>query len=320
MACYHKITAYRSLIKKTRYGKPAIVFDPDQAGGGPPVVLACGQCIGCRIAQARQWALRCIHEASLYGDHNSVVTLTYNDKSLPPGGTLRKADAQQFMRRLRRRFSGVVKVNGERPIRFFLCGEYGDQLSRPHYHVMLFNHEFSEMEFWRKTDAGSLLYRDPCLEGEDGLWPHGHSEIGEMSVETAAYISGYCVKKITGSDAACHYLAGDPDTGEAYYLEPEFINMSRRPGIGKGWFDKFGSSDVWPKDFITRSGKVYSVPKYYDKLLDAISPEEMAAIKAERRRKAEQEEKMSMKREMQRLRAKEIQQKHNFRRSFEHGD
>jgi hypothetical protein len=42
--------------------------------------------------------------------------------------------------------------------------------------------------------------------------------------------------------------------------------MSLKPGIAKGWFDRF-SSDVYPEDVVVlRGGKRSKPPRYYDKL------------------------------------------------------
>ena len=51
--------------------------------------VKCGQCIGCRLERSRQWATRCMHEASLH-DCNSFVTLTYDEAHAPVDHTLQK--------------------------------------------------------------------------------------------------------------------------------------------------------------------------------------------------------------------------------------
>ena len=94
--------------------------------------LPCGQCIGCRLERSRQWAMRCLHEASLY-DSNSFITLTYDDSNLPYGGSLNYEDFQKFMKRLRKRINSKV--------RFYMGGEYGSEgTMRPHFHACLFGY------------------------------------------------------------------------------------------------------------------------------------------------------------------------------------
>ena len=79
--------------------------------------------------------MRCLHEASLY-DNNCFITLTFNDEYVMP--SLDKSIFQKFMKRLRRMFPDAR-------IRYFMCGEYGDKLSRPHYHACLFGFDFPDL-------------------------------------------------------------------------------------------------------------------------------------------------------------------------------
>ena len=77
MACYHPITAYRSKAgRDPKTGKWPVVFNVSQGYSDMPVTVACNQCIGCRLERSRQWAIRCVHEASLH-PINCFITLTY---------------------------------------------------------------------------------------------------------------------------------------------------------------------------------------------------------------------------------------------------
>jgi len=174
------------------------------------------------------------------------------------------------MKRLRKQFG--------KGIRFYMCGEYGEELDRPHFHACLFGVDFSaDRSLWSNRN-GFRLYRSPTLEV---LWPFGHSVIGELNFETAAYTARYVMKKITGSQADSHYSRLDPDTGEVSFLEPEFNRMSLKPGIGARFLDEF-SSDVYPGDYVVVNGKKSKPPRYYDKRFDAVSPDVMSEIKAGR--------------------------------------
>lgn len=224
-----------------------------------PVDLSCGKCIGCLLERSRQWAVRCVHEASLY-DSNCFITLTYDEEHLPKGWSLDKEAFQKFMKRLRKRF-------GSGP-RYFMCGEYGENFGRPHYHACLFNHDFPDKYHWRTSERGDRIYRSPILEA---LWPFGLSEIGEVTFESAAYVARYVMKKVTGDAAAEHYKRVDPRTGELFDIVPEFTTMSRRPGIGRPWLDKF-MSDVYPSDFVVVRGVKMKPPKYYDSQYQILHP------------------------------------------------
>lgn len=273
MPCYHPLTAYRSKLgRDSRTGKWPIVFNVTHGYADLQITVPCGQCIGCRLEKSRQWAIRCVHEASLYVD-NCFLTLTYMPQSLPRVvntatgeilNSLNGRDYQLFMKRLRKRY-------GE-GIRFFQCGEYGENFDRPHHHAILFNFDFKDKYLWSVRN-GSRLYRSPSLEE---LWPHGFSSIGHVTFESAAYVARYITKKISGNLATHHYDV----------RKPEFITMSRRPGIGQGWFKKF-SKEVYPSDqCYIRPGLISRPPRYYDNKFDLLDPECFANIKLKRRRAA----------------------------------
>lgn len=274
MACYHPLLAY-----KTASGE--VVFCERR---GYDVVrtlsLPCGQCIGCRLEKSRQWAMRCMHEASLY-ERNCFVTLTYNDESLPLRSSLDYPAFQKFMKRLR-------KVAAPSRPRFYMCGEYGAEplkprfdldgklLGRPHYHACLFGVDFADKKYWRKSDSGARCYRSATLER---LWPFGHSELGDVNFQSAAYVARYCVSKVTGHNAKAHYSRRDGDG--TYLLEPEFNHMSLKPGIGARWLEKF-QTDVYPTDFVVVNGKECKPPKYYDRLFSSENPDVFEEIQFRR--------------------------------------
>lgn len=261
MPCYHPITAYKSRVLNEN-GKREISFNPNGAYSDLRVELPCGRCIGCRLERSRQWAIRCMHEASLH-DENSFITLTYSPEQLPEGETLVLSDMQKFIKRLRKSYS-------DKKIRYFACGEYGDNFKRPHYHVLLFGFRFDDEEVLCK---GSYeLRRSDELER---LWPFGFCSIGDVTFESAAYVARYCLKKITGEKADEHYQG----------RQPEFTTMSRRPGIGRDWLQKF-ESDVYPSDEVVVRGKhVCRPPRYYDQVLEKEEPAAYREIKAARQRK-----------------------------------
>ena len=141
--------------------------------------VACGQCLGCRLDHSREWAARIVHESTLY-DENSFITLTYREPSdctdeeykkglfVPSNGSLVKAHFKNFMKRLRKEFP-------DRRIRYYHCGEYGEQLDRPHYHACLFNLGFSDKELFEQND-GVNLFVSKTLEK---LWSYGFCTVGD---------------------------------------------------------------------------------------------------------------------------------------------
>ncbi len=256
MPCYSPLRAYRS-----QGGK--IVFNRSDGWTDRPVDLACGQCVGCRIERSRQWAVRCVHESQLH-DRNSFVTLTYNQENLPVDGGLHMDHWQKFAKRLRKKIGSF---------RFFMCGEYGDENKRPHYHALFFGIDFSgDRSLW-KRDRGNNLYKSPLLEK---TWGKGYCSVGDLTYQSAAYVSRYILKKINGAQAEQHYQRVDTDTGEVHQVRPEFVSMSRKPGIASKWFDKY-QSDVYPHDEIILEGSRFRPPRYYDQKLQLEKLEEITA-------------------------------------------
>ena len=265
MACFHPLKAFR-----TAGGE--IIFNPHRADTVADLTLPCGQCVGCRLERSRQWAIRCVHEASLH-KHNCFLTLTFAPFSWvdckkrlkgehdplfgqEAGEDLVYAEFQKFMKRLRKR-TGVK-------VRYYMCGEYGENFGRAHFHACLFGFDFSDKRLFFISKHGDKVFRSELLEE---LWPWGISSIGEVTFKSAAYVARYIMKKVTGDSL-------DPDTGlprkmhyyrgDGRFRTPEFTKMSLKPGIGSDWFDKY-KSDVYPHDYVVINGKKVKPPRYYDK-------------------------------------------------------
>lgn len=213
--------------------------------------------------------MRISHEAQLH-DSNVFVTLTYDDEHLPSSGSLSLRDCQLFMKRLRKAFG---------QLRFFLCGEYGESTWRPHYHAIVFGLALADLRAHKKSASGAQLYTSETLTK---LWGLGHVYLGMVTFESARYVARYATKKITGAKAGKHYEKVDKH-GEIHQLKPEFAVMSRRPGVGAGWIDKY-HADVYPCDFVVASGKIRGKPpRYYDKRHGEREPAMVEALKSERK-------------------------------------
>lgn len=261
VACFAPLSAFRDQSGAVQF---------HDTGGGDPLQLPCGRCVGCRLERARQWAVRCVHEASLH-ERNSFVTLTYAEA--PP--SLDYRDFQLFMRRLRRHFRPAR-------VRFFAVGEYGAKLSRPHFHALLFGVGFDDARLFSRRDGQNPLFVSSTL---DRLWSHGYATIGEVNFETAAYCARYILKKITGDAAHEHYSTLDPLTGEITFQVPEMAQMSRRPGIGQDWLRLFWP-DVAGGDAIVVNGREQKPPRYYDRIMCKLGASEDSALKRYQRRVA----------------------------------
>lgn len=269
---------------------------------GSAVKIPCGKCIGCRLDYSRQWANRCMLEAQ-YHDSVYFATITYNDKYVPRETfehdgklvqvlSLRKRHFQLFMKRLRKRFS-------EDKIRFFAAGEYGSETFRPHYHVILFGLHLQDLEPWQKekkftyftskslTKAWSMCYSSvskttaPLVEDsweESGTIyePYGRIVVAPSTWETCAYTARYTAKKSNTFFSEFY---------EKFRLEAPFTLMSRRPGIGRQYYEDH--PEIYDYRYINlpgqEGGMKFTAPKYFDRLLEQEDPEFAAAMKEDRR-------------------------------------
>lgn len=218
----------------------------------------CGQCMECRLAYSREWAIRITHEARMH-DASCFLTLTYDDAHLPRFGQLVKRDLQLFFKRLRKNVG---------PFRYVACGEYGELKRRPHFHCALFGLDFrSDRIEYGEGIRGDKIYVSPSVAYSWGksTFPQGHT-IGSLEFEAAAYIARYITARISGIGASPLPLACDPDSGELVLPNPEFLLMSK--GIGKTWFREYFMTDVFPHGrVITAQGTPAPVPRYYKSLL-----------------------------------------------------
>ena len=229
------------------------------------ITIPCGKCIGCRLDHSRHWADRMILELDRM-KKSVFVTLTYSDEFLPcreedvlPTGEVRyalndrgaklsplvKDHMPEFMKRLRadlnyepnlikyfnenrqlcndRRKDGFPQIR----VRFFGCGEYGENFGRCHLHIILFGLSLDDIRYLqdnkplkpvKRNELGQITYESEYL---GKLWQKGFANVSESNYFTMGYVARYTMKKAEGNPYP-----------QKYNLTPEFVLMSRRPGIG----------------------------------------------------------------------------------------
>jgi len=215
--------------------------------------------------------MRCVYESSLYPD-NCFLTLTYADSPV----SLIPRDLTLFWKRLR-------KELGVKSLRYFACGEYGEKFSRPHYHACVFGWRPSDLVLYAIRD-GIRLYKSDFLSE---VWGEGFVTVGDVTFESAAYVARYVMKKVNLSDGSPTDLLDHYSVdymGCDFVVHPEFVRMSRNPGIARDWYDTY-KSDL-EKDYLTLRGAKMRPPRYFDRLLHDSNPEELAARKLVRKSKA----------------------------------
>lgn len=233
------------------------------------IEVPCCKCMECRIRRTAEWTRRILDECSSNPEANCFLTLTYDDDHLPlvynenthelvP--SLHKEHLTNFFKIFRKRLS-------PNKIKYYACGEYGDDTNRPHYHVALMG--------WRpRLDRMDKHGRYWSSYDISDAWPYGNNTVGTLNKESAQYVAGYIRKKLYGMR-------------DYYYpADPPYAVQSR--GIGLRY-----AKENWHKivngQGYTVNGKNLGIPRYYirklatqadiDKLRDIAIDKEADKIK-----------------------------------------
>lgn len=213
------------------------------------IPIPCGYCAECKLKKARNMATRAYME-SLCHEENCFVTLTYRPKDLPTysphdkhiqikTGNLIKKDMQLFFKRL-------IKKYPNKGIRRLYCGEYGPKKKRPHYHCIIFGYMPHDLEYWKNDEKGNPLFKSKELQK---IWGLGFVTVGMVSAESCGYTARYTMKKAGIKPEKREkkpnplYDPLDPSKKINKYLYPkpikekEFVCSSRRPGIGRIYWE-----------------------------------------------------------------------------------
>lgn len=270
------------------------------------IQIPCGKCEGCRLDQAREMSIRCALE-SLEWKENHFITLTYDDKHIPKTrdhirartneitgevheidneeeNTLWYPDFQKFMKDLREYWRTHYNHTD---IRFYMCGEYGPKTNRAHIHAIIYNLPIEPEDLipYTRNKYGQMRYTCPVIEN---IWKKGFVTVADVSWETCCYVAQYCTKKKGGT------LYGE--IKEDFYKRqgkmPEFTQCSRRPGIGKAYFEK-NFWDIYKDDQIMLKAKTglkkVRPSSYYDKLFEDEGYEEYLKELKEKRQEVAKE-------------------------------
>lgn len=245
--------------------RPVTVFKPDDGGaisfrelkGHREIRIPCGKCIGCRLEIVDAWAFRCMAEASMH-KHNHFLTMTYDDDNLPADESLNHRDWQLFAKRLREKAG---------PFRFFMCGEYGDNTQRPHYHALLFGLDIPDRVKCNSVYSVNTLYDSEMLRE---VWGKGFVTLGEVSHASAKYCATYALKRVS-EDLEAERYTWVTRYGEVLVRKQPYGKMSLRPGIGAEWLAKY-KSDVANHGAVFQNQFAKKVPRYFCELMEKVDP------------------------------------------------
>lgn len=273
MSCFRPMQGWRSRLL-SKNGKRPFTMNLSEAFLDMPLTLPCGNCLDCRLKSSRDWAIRIMHECKSH-DKSIFITLTYDPEHLPVNASLDKEAFPRFIRSLRKRT--------KQKIRYFQCGEYGEQFARPHIHAILFGYDFPDKKKKPlRSDSENQFYTSSFLEE---VWGKGRCDISDVTFDSAAYVSGYITKKVNGDMAPIHYSDIDYETGEILFTRiPESATMSLKPAIGYEFYKKYKHTPaLFAHDRVIMKGREFPIPKYYDQLYMKEHPDLMLRIKAARK-------------------------------------
>lgn len=209
------------------------------------------------------WGNRVLHETQSYND-NAFVTLTYSDEHLPENGSLQLRDLQLFWKRIRK---------AGHTIRYFACGEYGDQTHRPHYHAVVFGYWPNDRVRIPHPGRTVPLYRSEQL---DKLWGQGNATFSPVTRENATYVAKYTLNKYDDKGAKRNFEGRQ---------EP-FLIMSRKPGLGNNYAREHARALTRFDGIRLRGGQLAKLPKYYDNVIEKHEPQLVKGLKTRRSLKA----------------------------------
>lgn len=248
------------------------------------ITIPCGNCLGCRLDKANEWATRITCESKMHSK-NCFITLTYNNNNLPKNLELKKKDIQDFIKRLRYYYPDIN-------IKYFGCGEYGPKGGRPHYHLAIFNWIPDDLKIYKQNQHGDNIFTSKKLYE---IWGKGFAPVEDLNYTTACYIARYVQKKAGLEKNKREYTGEieetkkiDERTGKIFtyiinktktkqhLIQPEFILMSQ--GIGKDYWKK--NKELIKRNMgipikIQDKVKIKPIPRYFQKLWEKENSEEL---------------------------------------------
>jgi hypothetical protein len=205
-------------------------------------IVPCGKCADCLKDRSAQWAFRLCEELKI-SSSACFLTLTYAEAPLSTNGnpTLVKSDFQKYMKRLRSKTPNIIK--------YYACGEYGEQFGRPHYHAIVFN-------------LPTKIIQNSITHGEK-IWQHGIVDTLPATSGSIRYCTNYVMKPQR------------EQTNELDDWEQQFSLMSK--GLGKNWLKPDTVKNYQNKQipYIIQGGGIkHKMPRYFKDII--YTPQEKA--------------------------------------------
>lgn len=267
--------------------------------------IPCQKCWACQLNYSAEWATRIMLEAKKY-DHNYFITLTYDDEHVPInskieyeeeyklhgeivesktielendgtwGYSLAPEHMKTFLNSLRKYF----ERKGHKGVKYFYCGEYGEQTHRPHYHIILLNCPLDIEQFYDTHIDDNYKAHWKSREIER-FWKKGMMDLAECEWSCVAYVARYCTKKLD--------MSGDKRVYLNKGLLPEYVRMSK--GIGFDYYRQHKEEIYKNDEMIMKTVKgntgSFKPPKAFDRKFKETDPKGFELIRKSRAKAGE---------------------------------
>ena len=202
---------------------------------GSLIPIPCNTCKVCKMNLQTYYSNR-IYCAYKSHDVSAFVTFTYDDSHLPFNDgyinpTLRRLDSHRYIDKIKHQLNSIS-------FEYFLCGEYGDKLGRPHYHALFFGLDYQ---------AHEKFFQDS--------WKLGSVKVLPVTPQSFRYVTKYVSKNTYALES--NY--------SDYGQEKPFFMFSR--GLGVKQYLLHRDEIEQNGYFVLDSKKIYINRYYFNKLV-----------------------------------------------------
>lgn len=238
----------------------------------PTFNIPCGKCELCRIEQRYSKAVRIMLEAESWPEGSHFITLTYDNENLGDKDLVH-ADWVQFMKDFRAEHcqakhsiypmklrKGKIRQKSItfKKIKQVMCGEYGDTFGRKHFHGIIFNHNFTDMEFTGQySKKGFPIHTSKKLQE---IWGKGRVQVEKIHFDLALYVGSY--------------ITDNTETENYGHKKKQYGRFGN--GIGETWIKKYWKEVLAVGSIKTLNGD-YRIPRYFSNKIKQWYPEKYFA-------------------------------------------
>lgn len=234
--------------------------------------IPCGKCIGCRADKQKLWTERITSEAK--GKRNSFITLTYREANQNYGKdgitpTLNKKQIKDWLDNLRHQIKAIKNFpkKSTKNFKYFLIGEYGGKLKRPHAHAIIIGLDFHD---FKKTF--------------EKIWKYGIVDVKPLEEGRIKYLTKYMMKSQSGGLAEEMY--------DNKGIERPFMLVSKKMGTK---YIQEHTEEINKNGYIQEGLRKIQIPSYFKNLVFKYDLESITAREQKKMQDAKDREKAAKK-------------------------